>query len=87
MPPSVTAPWSPASCTSWRRRRRFCRLKSFHADGSANLSDILRAIYYAASNNANVINMSFNLTSPSQELGSAVNYAYEQEHSLRGFFR
>lgn len=37
-------------------------LKSFHADGSANLSDILRAIYYAADNDANVINMSFNLT-------------------------
>lgn len=50
-------------------------LKSFHADGSANLSDILRAIYYAADNDANVINMSFNLTSPSQELVSAVNYA------------
>ena len=50
-------------------------LKSFHADGSANLSDILRAIYYAADNDANVINMSFNLTSPSPELGTAVNYA------------
>jgi len=50
-------------------------LKAFHADGSANLSDILRAVYYAADNNANVINMSFNLTSSSQELGSAINYA------------
>lgn len=50
-------------------------LKSFHADGTANLSDILRAIYYATDNSANVINMSFNLTSPSQELGSAINYA------------
>ena len=50
-------------------------LKSFQADGSASLSNILRAIYYAADNHANVINMSFNLTSSSQELGSAVNYA------------
>ena len=50
-------------------------LKAFRADGSANLSDILRAVYFAADNNANVINMSFNLTSSSQELSSAINYA------------
>jgi Subtilase family len=50
-------------------------LKSFYADGTANLSDILRAVYYAVQNNANVINMSFNLTSPSQELADAINYA------------
>ena len=53
-------------------------LKSFHADGSATLSDILRAVYYAADYNANVINMSFNLTSPSQELGTAINYVSQQ---------
>ena len=50
-------------------------LKSFHADGSANLSDILRAIYYATDNKANVINMSFNLTSSSPEMATAINYA------------
>jgi subtilisin family serine protease len=50
-------------------------LKSFHADGSANLSDILRAIYYAVQNNAKVINMSFNLTSPSAELNNAIAFA------------
>jgi Subtilase family len=50
-------------------------LKSFHADGTASLSDILRAVYYAVQNNANIINMSFNLTSPSQELANAINYA------------
>ena len=50
-------------------------LKSFHADGTANLSDIIRAVYYAVQNHANVINMSFNLTAPSQELTSAINYA------------
>jgi len=50
-------------------------LKSFNADGSAYSSDILRAIYYAAKNGANVINMSFNYTSYSQELANAINYA------------
>lgn len=50
-------------------------LKAFSSNGTATLSNILRAIYYAAQNNANVINMSFNLTSPSQELASAINYA------------
>jgi subtilisin family serine protease len=50
-------------------------LKSFHADGTGNLSDILRAIYYAVQNKANVINMSFDLTQSSTELGDAINYA------------
>ncbi len=50
-------------------------LKAFHADGSANISDIIQAVYYAVQNHANVINMSFNLTTPSQELTSAINFA------------
>lgn len=50
-------------------------LKSFRSDGSANLSDILRAVYYATDHKANVINMSFNLTSPSPEMVTAINYA------------
>jgi hypothetical protein len=50
-------------------------LKAFNADGSAQLSDILRAIYYAAQNNANVINMSFDLKTNSQELSNALSYA------------
>ena len=50
-------------------------LKAFHSDGTGYLSDILRAIYYAAQNNANVINMSFDFKTPSQELSSALNYA------------
>lgn len=54
---------------------RILPLKSFHADGSANLSDIIHAVYYAVQNHANVINMSFNLTSPSQEMTDAINYA------------
>jgi hypothetical protein len=50
-------------------------LKAFHADGSANISDIIHAIYYAVQNHANVINMSFNLTAPSQELTNAITFA------------
>jgi len=40
-------------------------LKAFRADGSSNLSDIIRAIYYAADHGANVISMSFSLSQPS----------------------
>jgi subtilisin family serine protease len=50
-------------------------LKAFHSDGTGNLSDILRAIYYAVQNNANVINMSFDLKSSSPELKNALDYA------------
>ncbi len=54
-------------------------LKAFKGDGTANLSDILRAIYYATDHGANVINMSFSLTSPSDELGDAIQYANVNE--------
>jgi subtilisin family serine protease len=50
-------------------------LKAFQADGTAHNSDILRAIYYAVKNDADVINMSFNYTSYSPELASAIRYA------------
>lgn len=50
-------------------------LKAFHSDGTGYLSDILRAIYYAVQNGANVINMSFDFTTSSRELTSALNYA------------
>lgn len=50
-------------------------LKAFDSDGTGNLSDILRAIYYAVENGANVINMSFDLTTSSPELAKALNYA------------
>jgi subtilisin family serine protease len=50
-------------------------LKAFHADGTGDLSDILSAIYYAAANGAKIINMSFDMTTSSTELGTAVNYA------------
>lgn len=53
-------------------------LKAFDGDGTARLSDILRAIYYAADNGAQVINMSFSALTGSVELADAVGYATEQ---------
>jgi subtilase family protein len=50
-------------------------LKAFQADGSSNTFDIIRAIYYAVDNGANVINMSFSLVGSSQEFVRAINYA------------
>lgn len=50
-------------------------LKAFGPDGTGSLSNILRAIYYASSAKATVVNMSFELTAPSQELAKAVNSA------------
>jgi len=50
-------------------------LKAFHSDGTASLSDILRAIYYGVQNNANVINMSFDTKTASSELQKALDYA------------
>ena len=50
-------------------------LKAFRANGSSNLSDIIRAIYYAADHSANVISMSFSISQPSPGLQAAVQYA------------
>jgi len=50
-------------------------LKAFGPAGTGYTSDILRAIYWAVQNNANIINMSFNLATYSQEVANAVNYA------------
>lgn len=47
-------------------------LKAFGPDGSGDLANILRAIYYAEQNGATVVNMSFDLTSSSQELSNAI---------------
>lgn len=54
-------------------------LKAFHADGTGYASDVLRAIYYSVNHGAKVISMSFDFTTPSQELATAINYA-----TLRG---
>jgi subtilisin family serine protease len=53
-------------------------LKAFSANGNGSLSNIIAAIYYAVQNNANVINMSFDLTQGSTELTNAINFANGQ---------
>jgi len=53
-------------------------LKAFHSDGTASLSDILRAIYYGVQNGANVINMSFDTKTSSAELQKALDYVNQQ---------
>jgi len=50
-------------------------LKAFSADGTGKLSDIVAALYYAAQHNANVVNMSFDVSTPSPALTQAVAYA------------
>lgn len=54
-------------------------LKSFNSEGNANLSDIIRAVYYAANQGANVISMSFSFPTYSQEMHTSLQYA-----NLRG---
>jgi thermitase len=54
---------------------RLMPLKAFGPDGSGQLSNILRAIYYAQQNNVNIVNMSFDITTPSQALANAINSA------------
>lgn len=54
---------------------RIMPLKAFNADGTANLSDIVRAIYYATDNGAKVINMSFSSRTASTSLTAAIQYA------------
>ena len=50
-------------------------LKAFSADGTGYLSNIVAALYYAVQNHANVVNMSFDLSSSSSALNRAVSYA------------
>jgi subtilisin family serine protease len=50
-------------------------VKVFHPDGTGYTSDIIRGLYYAVQNKANVINMSFDFTVPSSELAQAIAYA------------
>ena len=56
-------------------RAKIMPLKAFKADGSGYASDVLRAIYYAVKNGADVLNMSFDFTTYSPELKNAINYA------------
>jgi subtilisin family serine protease len=47
-------------------------VRAFNADGSASLSDVVAAIYYAVNNGAKVINMSFDLTTSDPTLSDAI---------------
>ena len=50
-------------------------LKAFAGDGSSDLFNIVRAIYYAADHGANVISMSFEIGQSSPALQNAIQYA------------
>jgi subtilisin family serine protease len=56
-------------------RARILPLKAFKASGSGYASDVLRAIYSAVAQHADVINMSFSFSTRSRELENALNYA------------
>lgn len=53
---------------------RIMPLKAFGGNGQATLYNIVRAIYYAESNGAQVINMSLSFEEPSPALEEAVDY-------------
>ena len=55
---------------------RIMPLKVFGGDGQAHLFDILRAIYFAVDNGADIINMSFSMTELDHELIEAIRYAH-----------
>jgi len=50
-------------------------LKAFGSNGQGYLSNIVAALYYAVQHHANVVNMSFDVSSPSQALSQAISYA------------
>jgi subtilisin family serine protease len=50
-------------------------LKAFSSNGTGYLSNIVAALYYAVQHHANVVNMSFDLSSNSPSLTQAVSYA------------
>jgi len=53
-------------------------LKAFAGNGTASLSAVVEAIYYAVDNGANVISMSFSATQNSPSLQAAVQFASQQ---------
>lgn len=57
-------------------------LKAFAADGTSELFNIVRAIYYAADNGANVISMSFEISQSSPAVQNAIQYALNKNITL-----
>ena len=56
-------------------RAKLMPLKAFGSNGSGFLSDILRAVYFAVQNGANVVNMSFDFKTSSAEFSNALDFA------------
>ena len=54
---------------------RIMPLKAFDASGAGYTSDVIRALHYAAMNNAKVVNMSFSRPTASNELKRALDFA------------
>ncbi len=53
-------------------------LKAFTSNGTGYLSNIVAALYYAVQHQANVVNMSFDVSTPSSALSQAVSYASQK---------
>jgi subtilisin family serine protease len=53
-------------------------LKAFTSNGQGYLSNIVAAVYYAVQHQANVVNMSFDVSTPSAALSQAVSYANQK---------
>src|SRR6266850_1710020 len=56
-------------------KARILPLKAFSSNGTGQLSNIVAALYYAVQHGANVVNMSFDVTSASPALTQAAAYA------------
>jgi subtilisin family serine protease len=50
-------------------------LKAFSANGTAYLSNVIAAVHWGTQHGANVLNMSFDVTTYSNEMARAINYA------------
>jgi subtilisin family serine protease len=59
-------------------RAKILPLKAFTSNGTGYLSNIVAALYYAVAHQANVVNMSFDVSTPSAALSQAVSYANQQ---------
>src|SRR5258708_18681954 len=53
-------------------------LKACSSRGTGNLSNMIAALYYDVQHQANVVNMSFDVSSPSPALNQAVAYANQK---------
>jgi len=61
---------------------RIMPLKAFSADGTSDVFNVIRAIYYAVDHGANVISMSFEVADNSAALQNAIQYALSKNVTL-----